>query len=72
MGFAVRPCCQLRQDLAVEYATSARLYAEAVADLAQAVDESRFEDLRIKARKAQERAECARIMFEEHVASHQF
>jgi hypothetical protein len=72
MGFAVKPCCQLRQDLAGEYATAARLYAEAVAICTQSVDPSGFEQLRIKAREAQERAESARVMFEEHVAFHQF
>jgi len=66
-----RTCCAVRRDLANEFAISARLYAEAVVILTRGVtSESNFEKLRIAARRAQERAELARVAFEEHVAGH--
>ena len=67
---AVRPCCVVRRDLSNEFATSARLYAEAVVSLTSIADGSGFEQLRIAAELAQVRAEEAGVAYEEHVASH--
>jgi hypothetical protein len=61
------------QDLAQEFATAARLYAEAVVVLAtQSANREVFEHLRFQAKGAQERAEEARILFEAHVSAHSF
>ena len=66
-----RTCCTLRRELASEFATSARLYAEAVAILTSGLNYGLdFENLRLAMRRAQERAEEARVAFEEHVARH--
>ena len=57
--------------MANEFATCARLYAEAVVILTSGVTrESDFENLRVAAQRAQVRAEEARVAFEEHVAGH--
>jgi hypothetical protein len=57
--------------LANEFAISARLYAEAVVFLTSGVAaESNFAELRMAARRAHERAEEARVAFEEHLARH--
>jgi hypothetical protein len=69
--FGVRICCAIRRDLSNEFAICARLYAEAVVTLTSGVTSgSNFEKLRVAARRAQERAEIARVAFEEHVAGH--
>jgi hypothetical protein len=66
-------CCRLMQDLAQEFATAARLYAEAVVILAtQATSRGDFERLRLEAKDAQERLEEARMLFEAHVISHRY
>ena len=68
---ATRRCCQVRRQLADDFATASRLYAEAVVILAGSVDSgAEFESLRKLAREAQERAETAREAFETHVVSH--
>ncbi len=67
---ALRPgvCCQVRQKLADEYATYARLFAEAVVlTTSVGVD---LERVRAITRHAQERTEAARVAFEEHVNFH--
>jgi hypothetical protein len=57
--------------LANKFAISARRYAEAVVILTSGVtSEWNFAELRMAARRAQERAEEARVAFEEHVARH--
>lgn len=69
--FAIKACCAVRRDLANAFAISARLYAEAVVILTSGLTSgSNFENLRMAARRAQERAEEARVAFEEHVAGH--
>ena len=69
--FGVSTCCGVRRDLANDFATCARLYAEAVVILTSGITSgSDFEELRVAARRAQERAEEARVAFEEHVAGH--
>jgi hypothetical protein len=60
--------CPVRFQLADEYATSARLYAEAVVLAASGT--VGIESLRAITRPAYERSEVARVAFEEHVASH--
>jgi len=70
-GIGIKTCCALRRDLATEFATSARLFAETVVILiCDGHPGSNFENLRMAMRRAQERAEEARVAFEEHVARH--
>jgi hypothetical protein len=61
--------CPKKRRLAEELAESARLYYDAVASLAQreAVEE---QDPHATARDAHERANRARVAFEEHIDSH--
>jgi hypothetical protein len=57
--------------LANEFATSARLYAEAVVLLTQRPSSAAdIEQLSVAAREAQERASAAAAAFEEHVSVH--
>ena len=65
-------CCQIRLELANQYATAARLSSEAVAVMLAAPIRTMldYEGLRKRAAKAQEAAEAARIAFEEHVEMH--
>jgi hypothetical protein len=57
--------------LADEFAIAARLYAEAVVKFTKTVrSEANFKELSKRAKKAQERAELARVAFEEHVFLH--
>jgi len=70
MRFAIKSRCQIRAELAGSYATAARLYAEAVANSTQVLDEKKYQDLCMEAREAKQRAEAAGLRFEEHVASH--
>jgi hypothetical protein len=65
-------CCSMRQKLAQEFATAARLYAEAVALVtgSDTMANDPYIRLRNAARAAQDRAETARIAFEEHLDSH--
>ena len=66
-----KTCCAVRRDLANKFAMSARVYAEAVVILTSGVTSgSNYADLRMTARRAQERAEEARVAFEVHVARH--
>ena len=65
------PCCDVRRELATEFAISARLFAEAVAILTQSSSVmADIEQLHTAAQKAQERSEHARVAFEEHVRGH--
>jgi hypothetical protein len=70
MRFAIKSRCQIRAELAGLYATAARLYAEAVANCTQVLDERKCQELCMKAREAKQRAEAAALCFEEHLASH--
>jgi len=64
--------CQMRRELAEQFAISARLYAEAVVMLTRPSVAPRrgYEDLRAAAVDAQRRAEGAAAAFEEHVETH--
>jgi hypothetical protein len=64
--------CSIRQRLAQEFATAARLYAEAVVLVTSLgpIPNDKYSRLLDAARAAQERAEIAQITFEEHVDSH--
>ena len=64
--------CSIRQQLAQEFATAARLYAEAVVLFTSlgTIPNDKYTRLRDAVREAQERAEIARVTFEEHVDSH--
>jgi hypothetical protein len=66
------PCCTTRRRLAEEFAITARLYAEIVADLSSSriskEDQNRLPET---VRDAQNRAEDAFARFEEHLNSHQ-
>jgi hypothetical protein len=64
------PSCSVRQKLASEFAISARQFAEAATLLAQSSSRLDFERLSGAAQQAQERAERARVAFEEHVREH--
>ena len=68
-------CCEIRRTLSEQFATAARLYAEAVAAFSSApltVSQDEYNRLRKAAEKARERAEAIGIAFEEHLASHRF
>jgi hypothetical protein len=64
----LRVCCHIRRKLAGEYATYARLFAEAVVLVTTGTVD--IERLKAATREAQERVEAARVAFEEHMASH--
>jgi hypothetical protein len=71
MNLAAKQSCHIRKKLAGSYATAARLYAEAVVNLA--IQETRgpeFERSREQEREAWECAGAARLIFKKHVASH--
>jgi hypothetical protein len=65
-------CCELRQKLADEFATAARLYAEAVVALTRfpTTPQAKYDRFREKAEQAQVRVEQASTAFEEHVDLH--
>jgi hypothetical protein len=60
-------CCEVRRKLARNYAATARLYAEAVA---QDVPREQHERLCSAVLRAKSRAEQANAEFEQHVESH--
>lgn len=66
-------CCELRRQLAEEFAINARLYAEVVAlfTSSHGVSQVRYGELLQKTSEAKIRAEQAQAAFEEHVARHQ-
>ena len=72
MNTATQPCCQQRRDLAQELSTAARLYSEAIVDMTTNTisRDVAFEGLRLQAEKARVSAEAARLLFENHIASH--
>ena len=61
-------CCHVKHKLAGEYATFARLFAEAVLLLTTGTVD--IERLRSATRQAQRRAEAAGVAFEDHVDFH--
>ena len=65
-------CCDTQLRLAEAFATNARLYAEAVVNLTGIRDlsEERFDKLRTAVKAAQERAERARVAYEEYLDGH--
>jgi len=64
-------CCEVRQKLAEEFSTAARLYAEAVVILATVgMSEARYSHLCRVAEQAQNRAEVASAAFKEHIQQH--
>jgi hypothetical protein len=67
-------CCELRRQLAEEFAIAARLYAEAVVLLTRHPTKSAqsYNRLLEATEKAHNRSEAAAMAFEEHVASHQY
>ena len=68
----VRPCCEIRRQLADTFSTAARLYAEAVVYLAvSGISQEEYVRYRNLAKDAQLRVEAASVAFEEHVAFHQ-
>ena len=68
---SAKACCKLRRELADQFAIAARLYAEAVVIFTHnEFHGPQFEELRERAREAQDHSEKARVAFEEHVASH--
>ena len=63
--------CQLRRQLADEFATAARLYAESVVRLVTSgVSHDDYVRLCERTEEAQNRSEAAFIAFEEHVDLH--
>jgi hypothetical protein len=69
---ASKPNCETKRRLADEFATAARLFAEAVVlfTCRDSRSKDEYNRLRNASRAAQEQAEIARIAFEEHVDSH--
>ena len=66
-------CCETRRKLSEQFATAARLYAEAVAAFSSTpltVSQDEYNRLRKAADEARERAEAIGTAFEEHVESH--
>jgi hypothetical protein len=63
-------CCELRRQLAEQFAVAARLYSEAAAILALNASAARHFALREKVQEAQQRAEAAFVALEEHFVSH--
>jgi hypothetical protein len=65
-------CCEIFQLLAGRFSVNARLYAEAVVRLTtmQRMDPEEYAWLREAVHQALERAEQARIAFEQHVGTH--
>jgi hypothetical protein len=67
----VQPCCEIRRQLADGFSTAARLYAEAVVDLAvSGISQEEYIRQCSRAKDAQLRAEAASVAFEEHVDFH--
>jgi len=66
-------CCELRRQLAEQFAIAARLYAEAVVLVTRdpQVMEGDYQRLCKEVMRAQARAESAGLAFEEHVSLHQ-
>jgi hypothetical protein len=67
----VRTGCQIRRKLAEEFATAARLYAEAVSALAANSTDSRYSELLDRMKQALQDCEVTGIAFESHVRTHQ-
>jgi hypothetical protein len=66
--------CESKRQLAEQFATAARLYAESVALFTRSADMLSLEQynrLRKGAEEAQRRAEATGVAFEEHVVLHQ-
>jgi len=66
-------CCAIRRRLAEQFAIAARLYGEAVVlytGFEGPTADVEYIHLRDAAREAQQRAEVARVLFEEHVDLH--
>ena len=65
--------CETRRRLSEEFATAARLYAEAVIEYTRSarVSKPEYQRLRQAAEAAQRHSEEGRIAFEEHVSLHQ-
>jgi hypothetical protein len=68
----LRRCCEVRRQLAEQFAIAARLYAETVVDLTTIADIAQADYKRLceAAEEAQRRSEAACVAFEEHVDSH--
>ena len=66
-------CCELRRQLAEQFATAARQYAETVVLLTRnpMKSEQAYNRLLEETRMAHNRSEAAAVAFEGHVASHQ-
>jgi hypothetical protein len=64
--------CETRRKLAEEFAIAARMYADTVALLTRGgtTPGEKYDQLRRAAEEARQRAETARILFEEHVDLH--
>jgi hypothetical protein len=65
-------CCQTLRQLGEQFSLNARLYAEAVVHLTRlkTMQPEEYSRLRETAHKAHERAERARVAFEEHLLAH--
>lgn len=65
-------CCEIRRKLADQFATAARLYAEAVVAFTSppTISLDEYKRLRKAAEEARKRAETIEVAYEEHVASH--
>jgi hypothetical protein len=67
----MQDCCEIRRQLADQFSISARLYAEAVVNLAvSSISQEEYIRLCRRAKDAQRRAEAASVAFEEHVDLH--
>ena len=67
----MKRCCEVRRKLAEEFATAARLYAEAVVALTRfQTKEGEYDRCREAAEQAQVRTRQASAAFEEHEDSH--
>jgi len=72
-GAMEQRCCKVRGELAAQFATAARLYAEAVVVLTSSFSSNshlKYEQLVERAHEVQRRSDLARIAFEEHVGRH--
>src|SRR5262245_25575770 len=71
---AIAICCERRRQLSEQFATAARLYAEAVVLLTlnhSRMSQNDYERLREAAEEARQHSEAMGIAFEEHVEWHQ-
>jgi hypothetical protein len=69
----IPPSCDVRRSLGANFATAARLYAEAVVLLTHygVADPQKYERMRKAVKEAQEKAQQAAVQFEEHIDFHQ-